>query len=190
MPVDCVISSCLKLDCCSIRSDHADDDALDFDFVDDDGLVFVVGRLEAELAILFFVELFEGRFAGVEQGDDGLAVVGGVGFADDDHVAGADLFVDHGVAADFQDVGVFAVADIKEVFEVEVFLVFDGFDGITSCDGADQWQAGVAFFVGGLKFRIDFQRASLVGLPDNDAFFDERFDVFEYCNLADAQSVG
>lgn len=176
--------------CESIRPDHADDDALDFAVVEDDGFVLVVGGLETDFAVLFLVELLECRFASVQEGDDGLAVVGGVGFANDDHVAGADLFVDHGVATDFQDVGVLAVADIEKVFEVKVFFVFDGFDGIACGNGADQGQAGVAFFIRRLEVGINFQRASLVGFPDKDAFFDERFDVFEYGNLADVQGVG
>ncbi len=73
--------------------------------MDVDGVVVGVGWLQAD-AISFAVQSFERSFAGVQQGDDDLAVAGGVAILADDVVPVANVVVDHAVARDAQDEGV------------------------------------------------------------------------------------
>ncbi len=129
-----------------VASEDADDDALDFDSVggDDSGLHGVIGGLEADVGA-FFVEALEGGFAGVEEGDDLLAVAGGFAALDDDVVAVAEVVFDHGLAADAEDVD--ALLGGEHLLEVELLAVFDGFDGGAGCDVAEEGELGGALFV-------------------------------------------
>ena len=73
-----------------VAAHDTNDDALNLDVAHVDRFVLGVGRLQTD-AVLLAVELFEGGFVVFEQGDDGLAVAGGVSFFADDVVAVADL---------------------------------------------------------------------------------------------------
>ena len=62
-----------------------------------------------------------------QQRDDLLAVAGLLAALDDDVIAVAQMVLDHRIAADFEDVD--AVFGVEQLFHVELFTVFDGFDG-------------------------------------------------------------
>src|SRR4051812_25645089 len=83
-----------------IRAEDADDDALHAAAVgvDDAGFHRAVGGLEADLAA-FAVEALERGLAGVEEGNDLLAVAGVFAAFDDDEIAVAEVVFDHRFAA-------------------------------------------------------------------------------------------
>src|SRR5688572_28611371 len=85
----------------SVLPHHPYDDALNLHLIriDEDRLHGRVGRLKANLAARVAVELLERHIRAPLQGDDHLAVVGGLPILDDLEVAVADLLVDHGIAA-------------------------------------------------------------------------------------------
>jgi hypothetical protein len=64
----------------SIPPDHADDDALDHDLMglEVHGPHVQIGRLQPDAPIAFAVELLHSRRITVYQGDDHVAIVGGV----------------------------------------------------------------------------------------------------------------
>src|SRR5688572_19569352 len=109
-----------------IAAEDANHDALDLAAVrlDDAGLHRAVGGLEADAVAAFLVESLEGRFAAVQQGDDLLAVAGGLAALDDDVVAIAEVILDHALAADAQDVD--AVLGVEHRLEVDLLAVLDG----------------------------------------------------------------
>src|ERR1035437_7106934 len=77
--------------------------ALDPHVVVEHGRVIWVGRLEAD-ATLFLEELLEGDRVLFHLGDDDVPVSGRLLRADQDKVSVLDVGVDHGIAADAQDV--------------------------------------------------------------------------------------
>src|SRR5215207_5499613 len=109
-------SSPLRLLPCSLSvpPHHADDDALHDDVFrrGNNWLDGGVRGLETNAAVLA-IELLERDVGPVEHRDDHFAVVGRAAVLDDDEVAVPDLFVDHRVPLDAEDVG---VALAHEVF--------------------------------------------------------------------------
>ena len=117
-----------------VFAEHAEDFALDADAgsLGVDGGHFGVGGLETN-EIAFAVEAFEGCVGAVDEGDYDFAFAGGAGALNQNVVAGDDVFVAHGVAADFKSED-FAVAD--DVAEGDAFGGFDGLDGLAGSDAA------------------------------------------------------
>ena len=94
--------------------------------VEDDGLVELVGGLQADAA--GFAEEALGRGFVADQGDDDVAVVGGRLMVHHDEVVVVDAGVDHGVAFDAQQEVVVAAAQQGRHLDV-VFDVLLGEDG-------------------------------------------------------------
>src|SRR5579862_4864617 len=96
-----------------VFSHDADDHALHLHKrrIEQDRLHRRVGRLQADAAVLA-IELLERHVGAADERNHHLAVVGGLAVFDDDEVAVADLLVDHRVALDAQDVGVFAADEV------------------------------------------------------------------------------
>src|SRR5689334_15972700 len=173
-----------------VASQHADDDALDSASVgiDDPRLHRGVCGLKTDLVAGLFVKALERRFAGVEQGDDLLAVACGLAALDYDVVAVAEVVFDHALAADAQ--AVHADFALEHRFEIDFFAVFDGFDGRAGGDVAEERELGVAVLVGEPLIRDDLQRASLVLVAAQDALFFQSADVLEDGDLARSELVG
>ena len=91
-----------------------------------DGGHLGIGGLEADHAA-FAVETLEGGVGAVDQSDDDFAFAGGAGALDQNIVAGDDVLVAHGVAADFKGED-FAVAD--DVRQGDALGGLNGFDGL------------------------------------------------------------
>ncbi len=123
-----------------------------------DGGHLGVGGLEAD-HVAFAVEALEGGVGTVDQGDDDLALAGGAGALDEDVVAGDDVLVAHGVAADLKGED-FAVAD--DVVEGDALGGFDGFDGLAGGDAAKEREAVGAFLAGARGQHVD-GAAAVVG---------------------------
>src|SRR3954471_11349189 len=129
-----------------VAAQDANHDALDADAVglDDAGLHGVVGGLEADLAAFLEVAL-EGGLAGVEEGDDLLAVLGGVAAFDDDVVAVAEVVFDHRLPADAQNVD--AVLSLEPRLEGALLAVLAGFNRRAGGDVTEQREFSGAIFV-------------------------------------------
>ncbi len=95
---------------------------------------FGVGGLETDHAA-FAVEALEGGVRAVDEGNDNLALASGASALDEDVVAGDDVFVAHGVAADLEGED-FAVAD--DVIQRDALRGFNGFDGLAGSDATQQ----------------------------------------------------
>ena len=90
------------------------------------------------IIVAFAVEALEGGVGVVDEGDDDLAFAGGAGSLNEDVISGDDVFVAHGVAADFEREDL-AVAD--DVAERDGFGGFDGLDRLAGGYAAEQWKA-------------------------------------------------
>jgi hypothetical protein len=146
---------------------------------------FGVGGLQADHAA-FAVEALEGGVGAVDEGDDDLAFAGGAGTLDQDVVAGDDVFVAHGVAAHLEGEDL-AIAD--DVGEGDTFRGFDGFDGLASCDAAEEGKPVRAFFAAPDGENVDGTAAIVSTLEE--AFVLQVRDVFMYGGEgAEAQSGG
>jgi len=172
-----------------VAAEHTDDDALDpaaigFDIAWGHG---VIGRLETDTRA-FAVEAFEGGFAGVQERDDLFAVAGGFAAFNDDEIAVAEMIFDHGIAAHAQDID--AVARAKKLFEVDLFAVFDGFDGRAGGDIAQERELGGSVFVGKFFRGDDFQGPGLVFIAAQDAFALQGADMLEDGDFAGSELVG
>lgn len=177
----------------TVSTDDTDDDPLDLNlvFINKEWLVLFVSRLQTDSAVLLTEKFLERRFTFFKQSDDGLSVIGRGGALNDDVVTFADLLINHGVPTDAKHIDVIASARrCEEGLKVQMFTLLDGFDGEARRDGPHQGQACRAGFVGQFNIGIQLQRASLVGLPQKRSLFDQRFDVLEDRNLADAQLGG
>jgi hypothetical protein len=119
-----------------VFTEDAEDLALDGDACGggEDGSHLGVGGLETD-HISLAVEALEGGIRAVDQSDDDLAFAGGAGTLDEDVVAGDDVFVAHGVAANLEGEDL-AVAD--DVAEGDAFSGFNGLDGLAGGDAAEQ----------------------------------------------------
>ncbi len=150
-----------------------------------DGGHFGVGGLKADHAA-FAVKALEGGVGAVDEGDDDLAFAGGAGALDQDVVAGDDVLVAHGVAANLEGED-FAVAD--DVGERDAFRGFDGFDWLASGDSAHEGQAIGAFFAAAGGKDVD-RTAAVVGALEQ-ALVLEIGDVFVHGGeRAEAQTAG
>src|SRR3954470_5330097 len=172
-----------------VTSQHPDHDTLNLAAVgvDDAGFHGAVRGLEADLAA-FLVEALEGGLAGVEEGDDLLAVAGALAAFDDDEVAVAEVILDHAVAAHLQDVD--AALAVEQGLEVQLLAGLDGLDRRAGGDVAEQRELGRALLVGEPLVRHDLQRASLVLVAAEDPLFFQRADVLEDGDLAGAELIG
>jgi len=161
-----------------IFAEHAEDFALDADArgLGVDGGHFGVGGLEAD-EIAFAVKALEGGIGAVDEGYYYFAFAGGAGSFHKYVVAGDNVLVAHGVAADFQSED-FAVAD--NVAERDALGGFDGFYRLAGGDAAEQWEAVEAFTAGPLREHVN-GAAAVVGtlkkalvLQVGDVFVDRR----------------
>ena len=107
----------------------------------EDGGHLGVGGLEADHAALP-IEALEGGIGTIDEGDNDFSLAGGSGSLDEDVVAGDDVLVAHGVAADFEGEDL-AVAD--DVAQRDALGGLDGFDRLSGGDAAQQGQAIGAF---------------------------------------------
>ena len=121
-----------------------------------------VRGLEADHAALA-IEALEGGVGAVDEGDDDFALAGGAGALDQHVVAGDDVLVAHGVAADFEGEDL-AVAD--DVVEGDALGGFDGFDGLAGGDAAEQREAVCALLAGAGRQHIDGAAAIMCALQE------------------------
>src|SRR6185503_2718078 len=100
-------------DMTSVSSHDADDDSLDLNLrgVEMHRLHGGIRGLQPDTAGLA-IELLQGDVRAADQRDDHLAVVGGLAVLDDDEVAVTDLFVDHRVASDPENVAVALAGEV------------------------------------------------------------------------------
>ncbi len=176
----------------SIPAHDADHHTLNFAVVDDDGLEGAVGGLETDAAVRLAVERLQRCFTVGQQRDDAFAVAGGFAAFNEHVITIEDAFIFHGIAIDAQREGAASLphARTEKLFEVQAVVGGVFFDGIPSSDLADQREGQRLGLIGHHYVFTDGQRACLVGIAPERAFLDQRFDVLEYRNLADAEFVG
>lgn len=134
----------------------------------------------------FAIEALEGGVRAVDEGDDDLAFARGAGAFNQDVVAGDDVLVTHGVAADLEGED-FAVAD--DVAEGDAFRGFDGFDGLAGGDAAQERQAFGAFFAAAGWEYVDGPAAVMGALEE--ALVLQVGDVFVHCGeRTEAEAAG
>ena len=92
-------------------------------------------HLQADYVSGLAVQPFQGGFVSRDQRDHDIAVVRLGRFVQQDHIAVADVVVDHGVAAHFQGEGVAAAGEIGEV---QGFALLDGLHRRARGDAAHQ----------------------------------------------------
>ena len=144
----------------SVLSEYSDDAALDFEvfFADDDRLEFGIGGFEPDAAVLLPVVFLQGGVGAVDQGHHHLAILGGFLCFDYNVVAIANLFVDHGVAADTENESVLSVEQF--LGDGNLFVGLDGFYRFTGGDGTEEGK--FALPRGG---RHNFKPPVLIGRP-------------------------
>ena len=170
-----------------VFAEDAEDFALDADVGGGgvDGGHLGVGGLEADHAA-FAVEALEGGVGAVDEGDDDLAFAGGAGALDQDVVAGDDVLVAHGVAADLEGEDL-AVAD--DVAEGDALGGLDGLDGLAGGDAAQQGEAIGAFLAAADGQNVDGTAAIVRALKQ--AFVLQIGDVLvDGGERAEAQAAG
>ena len=147
-----------------VLAEHAEDFALDADVLGGGVNRFhlTVRGLEADEGA-FAVEALEGGVGAIDQGNDDLAFAGGTGALDQDVVTGDDVFVAHGVALDFEGVD---LAAANYVAQRDCFGGFDGFDGLTGGDAAEEWKAVHDFARGALGDDVDGAAAVVRALEE------------------------
>src|SRR3989441_5729480 len=156
--------------------DDADDHALhdDVALVEPQRLQRVVGRLQPDPPAGLGVKAFDRGAFSMDERDHGLAGVGLVAFLNDDVIAVLDVLVDHGVAADLQDVA--APAPRQELIRHGDRLVTgDRLDRSAGRDKTEQGKLGRA----GLSLgRHDFDGPALVMSAPDVPFALEIGEVF------------
>ncbi len=120
----------------SIAADETNEAALDVHLVgaENAGLELGVRSLERDGRALL-AKALQGRLLLLDQGDDDVAVLGGVAAADDDRVAVVNAGLDHGVALHLQSEMLAVGQDVRRAGDV-VGMVLDGRDGHTGGDAA------------------------------------------------------
>jgi hypothetical protein len=156
-----------------IFSQNTEDFALNADIArrSEDGSHLGVGGLEAD-HISLTVEALEGGVCTVDEGHDDLSLTGGAGSLDQDIVAGDDVLIPHGVAANLEGEDL-AIAD--DVGERDAFGGLDGLYRLASCNAAEEGETVGSLFAGAGGEDID--GAAAVVSPLKQAFVLEIGDV-------------
>src|SRR6185437_2137386 len=119
-----------------------------------------VGWLEADHRPLA-VEAFERGIGAIDKSNDDFPLPRSTGALDKNVVAGDDVFVAHGVAADLKSED-FAVAD--DVVERDALRRLNGLDGLTGGDAAHKRKAVGTLFAGAHRENVDGAAAIMSAL--------------------------
>ena len=139
-----------------VASQHADDHALNAASIglNDSWLHSAVGRLKPHAAAFFVISL-QRSLARIQQRHNLLAVARRFSALNDDVIPIAEMILDHGIAADFQNIN--ATLGGEELFKIDLLAGFDRLNRLTGRDATQKRQFGRSLFIGKLAVSNNLQ---------------------------------